>query len=331
MQPQAPNHLSISARLLYEEATQRGIECSLFPDDHLLQMSKNGKSWYTAGSRTSLQSSVGKTIADYKHLTKYVMEKNHVPTAPFTVVENMEQIDRVNQLRFPVVGKPTVGNQGKGVVVGIQNFEEARAYAQDQFTNYLKRELEYVLFEELLVGEEYRILCIDYKFVAAAYRKPAHVVGNGTNTIQELIDQKNLHPWRGTGHESPLTMIIVDELVLRFLSEQSLNLENIPAHGQEVLLRKTANLSTGGEAWNVTDQVVPENRTLFEQIAKACDLNTTGIDVKCTSLSVPLQAQQRAGIVEVNTSPGLRMHHFPIQGEPVNAAGKILDMVMNHL
>lgn len=115
------------------------------------------------------------------------------------------------------------------------------------------------------------------------------------------------------------------------LDAQGYMLTSVPAEGVEVCLQQMANRSTGGEPWNVTDQVCGENIALFKHIAHVCDLNTIGIDVMCSSLRTPIRDQPQAGVIEVNASPGLTTHHFPVRGEPINAAGKILDMVFNRL
>jgi cyanophycin synthetase len=326
----SPDNLSISPRLLYQEAQKRDIKCKIF-DKYTLLMKKEAQQWYVRGSRTSWQSSVGKSLADYKHLTKIVLNHFHIPTANFVVVRNIREIKKVNSLKFPLVGKPTVGNHGDDVVVGIKNITEAEKYATRLFEHGLKKEDEFVLFEEQLRGKEYRILCIDYKFVAASYRKAAFVTGDGKKTIEQLIDEKNSHPWRSKKHLSPLTSIEIDDLVNSYLEEQGYELTSILNKGKEVGLRKTGNLSTGGEAWNVTNEVCEKNKKLFEKIATACDLNTVGIDVICNDLSQPITSQPHAGVIEVNVSPGLRMHHYPLQGEPIDAAGKILDMVEKKL
>ncbi len=313
-------NLNASSRIMFEEAERRGIECTTFGDRETILMASHGQRWYTRGSRTSLQSSVGKTIADNKDLTKKILHHFQLPTARHIKVSAAEDLSQLSELQFPVVMKPLDERHGKGVIVGLPSPEAARA-AYDQQT-YTK-----VLFEEMLVGTEYRIVCVNFKFVAAAFRKPAHVVGDGQHTVQELVDIKNQHPWRGKGHAFNLTLIEIDQLVLDLLQEQRLSLTSVPETGQEVKLRQTANLSTGGEAWDVTDQVSPENQGLFETIARACDLNVAGIDIMCQSLSQPITSQPQAGVIEVNASPGLRMHHFPVQGSARNVAGAILDMV----
>ncbi len=315
--------LNASSRIMHESALKQGIKCTLFDDNETIFMEKDEKQWYTRGSRTSLQSSVGKTIADYKPLTKKILTHFSLPTARGCVVKTETELDQLKTLTFPLVMKPVDERHGKGVIVGIKTMEEAQRHFSAQKG--------IVLFEEMLSGTEYRIVCVGYQFVAAAFRKPAHVIGDGVHTVQQLITEKNKHPWRGEGHQNNLSLITVDELVTEYLNEQGSALDAVPLQGTEVHLRKTANLSTGGEAWDVTDTVCPENAAVFEQIARVCDLNVIGIDIMCTSLTTPITMQKNAGVIEVNASPGLRMHHYPLQGSPRNVAGSILKYVQEHL
>lgn len=316
--------LNASSRIMYEEAVSRGIHCTIFHDHETILMEKDGHEWYVRGSRTSFQSSVGKTIADKKPLTKEVLLHFNFPTGKFIKVGSKYGItdelkEELSKFRFPIVMKPVDSRHGLGVIVGIRSIDELLA-AYEPNTS--------MIVEEQLRGVEYRVVVVDFKFVAAAFRKPAHVIGDGKRTIEELVAEKNTHPWRGESHTKNLTLIKIDDTVLENLAELHYTPTSIPKDGEEVLLRKTANLSTGGEAWNVSDQVHPTNRKIFEDIARRCDLNVAGIDVMCDALNTPLTEQEFAGIIEVNASPGLRMHHYPIQGEPVNVAGKILDGVM---
>ena len=312
--------LNASTRIIYAEAQKMGISCTFFNDSDTILMEYQGKTWYTRGSRTSLQSSVGKSIADLKPLTKSVLQHHNLPTAKGCTVKTAAELSQLATLTFPLVMKPLDDRHGNGVHVGIQNLAEAtRLFHADGKT---------VLFEEMLQGVEYRVVCVDFKFVAAAFRKPAFVTGDGEHTIAELIAEKNKHPWRGTGHHNNLSLIEADDTMKENLHELSFTLETVLPEGSEVALRKTANLSTGGEAWDVTDSVSPENQALFEKIARACDLNTIGIDMMCQSLETPIIDQPHAGVIEVNASPGLRMHHFPMQGTPRNVAQSILKKVM---
>lgn len=319
--------LNASSRILLEEAKKQGIRCTTFADNETLLMEYEDRQWYTRGSRTSFQSSVGKTIADYKPLTKQILSHFGHPTGKWVMVSRKEGltnqvIEQLKTLKYPVVMKPLDERHGKGVIVGLQNIDDLTA----SYTVGTG-----VLVEEQLTGVEYRIICVDYQFVAAAFRKPAFVVGDGSSTIRQLIEKKNAHPWRGESHENNLTTIKVDEEMKSLLKQEKLTLDDVLPVGREVVLRKTANLSTGGEAWNVSDQVHQENKALFEAIAKNCDLNVIGIDVMCEHIDQPILTQPTAGIIEVNASPGLRMHHYPIQGEVINVAGKIIDLCLREI
>lgn len=311
--------LNASSQIMYDEAISQGFHCTLFDDGETILMEKGSLHFYTRGSRTSGQSSVGKTIADYKPLTKKVLQHFHFPTAKSVLISSAEEVSSLSNLQFPIVAKPVNERYGTGVVLGIQSLEEAEAI--------LKNKNFPILFEEQLQGTEYRIICVGYKFIAAAFRKPAHVVGDGVKTVSELIEEKNNHPWRGEGHTNHLSLIKVDEDVITFLRQQHLELSSIPEKNQEFFLRKIANLSTGGEAWDVSDEVCEENKVLFGKIATACDLNVAGIDVMCQNLRTPIAEQANAGVIEVNASPGLRMHHFPIKGKSVNVAKEILKLL----
>lgn len=317
-----PEAIEASTRLLHQEAQKHGIKCTFLGDEHTIFMKDKEHSWYTRGSRTSLQSSIGKTIADNKLVTKEICRHFNLPTSAFVSVKNEKELEKVQNLSYPLVMKPIDLRHGEGVVVGIRDWESVQRY-------YAKWKRP-AIFEEMLAGTEYRILCIDFQFAAAAWRRPAFVTGDGQQSISQLIDEKNRHPWRGEGHRANLTRLLVDELVLEFLQEKGYTLDSVPEANVDVQLRKTGGLSTGGEAWDVTDLVCEENRQLFAEIARVCDLNTIGIDIMCCSLETPIVEQPRAGIIEVNSSPGLRMHHYPVQGLPRDVTGKILDMVEKH-
>lgn len=315
--------LNASSNLMKQAATERGLSCTTFGDNETILMQHERGHWYTRGSRISFQSSVGFTIARLKHLTKAVLLHHDLPTAPAVEVRKTEDLDAVSQLTFPVVMKPIAGQHGKRVVVGVKDIAEA--------AKHFEKYQEPVLFEEMLTGTEYRVVCVGFEFEAAAYRKPAFVTGDGQHTIQELIEAKNQHPWRGKGHTSPLTVISVDDLVEAYLEEQGYDLASTPEKDTEVFLRKTNNLSTGGEPHDVTELVHPDNKQLFSEIARACDLCVIGIDFMCQDLSKPITNQNGAGVIEVNASPGLRMHHYPILGEQRDVAGAIIEYCLDQL
>lgn len=312
-----------SNRIMCEEARKLGLTYTAFgTDDAVFLMEGAGVRFYTRCSQTSLQSAVGRLIAQNKILTKQILEHHGLPAAKGVCVQDEQQLTLLNDLVFPVVMKPIDGKQGVGVVVGLPTADAARqAFAQRTGSAPM-------LFEEMLRGQEYRVVCVDYRFFAAAYRKPAFVTGDGRNTIRELIEEKNRDPRRAPGHTAPLSAITVDAVVTRCLAESGYTLDSVPGEAHEVPLRKTANLSLGGESHDKTDEVCAENRALFERIARACDLNVIGIDFMCENIAIPAHEQAGAGIIEVNASPGLRTHHLPVAGKPRNVAGEILKMTL---
>jgi cyanophycin synthetase len=223
-------------------------------------------------------------------------------------------------LGAPVVVKPLNGCQGKGVSLNLTTpaevvhaFQVAREFSQD------------VLVEELFVGRNYRVLVVNGKMIAASERLPAHVVGDGRHTIRQLIDIANEDPSRGEGHEKPLTRIKIDPILLAHLRKSGLSLDHIPEREETVFLREGINLSTGGTAKDVTDVVHPDIKRLSERVARVIGLDICGVDLVLRDIIEPLK--EGGGVIEVNASPGLRMHHYPSEGRSRDAGAAIVDML----
>jgi cyanophycin synthetase len=176
-----------------------------------------------------------------------------------------------------------------------------------------------VIVEKYITGYDHRILVINYKFVAAAKRTPASVVGDGKSTIRELIDKVNSDPRRGYGHEKVLTAIKVDDFTMNILTEKGWTLDYVLPAGEELLLKPTANISTGGTATDITDLVHPDNVFMCERIAHIIGLDICGIDIMTPDLSQPI-GEVGGAILEVNAAPGFRMHLAPTDGLPRNVA-----------
>ncbi|HLK97935.1 MAG TPA: Mur ligase family protein, partial [Hymenobacter sp.] len=171
-----------------------------------------------------------------------------------------------------------------------------------------------------------RLLVVNGKLIAAAKRTPAAVTGDGTSTIQQLIDKVNEDPRRGIGHEKELTSIKADHHTLELLKTQSLTLDSVLPAGQELYLKSTANISTGGTATDVTDVVHPYNVLLAERVAGIVSLDICGIDVLTSDIAIPLN-ETRGAVIEVNAAPGFRMHISPTEGLPRNVAAPVIDML----
>jgi len=220
------------------------------------------------------------------------------------------------EVGLPVVVKPLDGNQGKGVTVNILNEAHLRA-AYAVATEFRDT----VLVERYLPGNDFRLLVVGDKLVAAARRDPPKVVGDGVHTVAQLVDLVNADPRRGDGHATSLTKIRFDDIARGCLRSQGFEADAVPQKGQRVNLRNNANLSTGGSATDVTDDVHPDVAARAVTAAHMVGLHICGVDLVCDSILRPIE-EQGGGVVEVNAAPGLRMHLSPSfgKGRPVGEA-----------
>ena len=262
-------------------------------------------------------SAIAETIAQDKELTKKLLDAAGVPVPVGRTAENAEDAWKAAQeIGLPVVVKPKDGNQGKGVTVNITTREHTIAAY-----NAAKEFRDDIMVERFLAGHDFRLLVIGNKLVAAARRDPPHVVGDGVHSVRELVDIVNADPRRGTGHGTALTKIRFDDIALARLALQGLAADSVPPQGQRVVLRNNANLSTGGTATDVTDDVHPEVAARAVEAAQMIGLDICGVDVVCDSVLRPIE-EQNGGVVEVNAAPGLRMHLSPSygKGRPIGEA-----------
>ncbi|RJG02866.1 cyanophycin synthetase [Noviherbaspirillum sedimenti] len=261
-------------------------------------------------AETDATSAIAESIAQDKELTKTLLAAAGVPVPHGRIATSADDAwAAACEIGLPVVIKPRDGNQGKGVTVNINSREEidaaytaAEAYRDD------------ILVERYLPGNDFRLLVIGDKLIAAARRDPPLVIGDGTHTVRELVDIVNSDPRRGSGHATSLTKIRFDDIALARLALQGLDANSVPARGQRVLLRNNANLSTGGTATDVTDDVHPDVAACAVAAAQMVGLDICGVDLVCDSVLMPVE-EQRGGIVEVNAAPGLRMHLSPSYGK----------------
>jgi cyanophycin synthetase len=273
-------------------------------------------------SETSYTSAIAVDLCQEKSLTNHLLNQVGVPVPTGETVQSADEAWALaQQIGLPVVVKPADGNQGKGVSVNLQSEGEVRnafAIAQQFGTA--------VLVEKFITGHDYRLLVINGKLEAAARRDPAQVHGDGQHTVRELIDLLNQDPRRRPGHGSSLTRIEVNDAVQLTLSQQQKTLDDVPEPGETVKLRRNCNLSTGGTATDVTEEVHPSNARLAELAAQILALDVAGIDIVCQDINRPL-GEQDGAIVEVNAAPGLRMHLAPTHGQPRDVGKPIVDML----
>lgn len=303
--------LGPSTQAIVDAARKRGIPWFRLNEQSLVQLGHGAQARRIQAAETSNTANIGVEIAYDKDLTKALLAKVGVPVPDGEVVTSAEEAWRVAQeLEGPVVVKPHMGNQGKAVSVNLTTEEQVRMgveLAQEISTE--------VMVERFIEGEDCRLLVVGGKLVAAAQRRPAQVVADGLHTIKRLVEMVNDDPRRGSGHGSALTRIRIDAAAELTLSKQGLNWESIPPPGQVVYLRDNSNLSTGGTAVDLTDEVHPDNAMLAVLAARTIGLDIAGVDVVCKSIRRPL-AEQGGAVVEVNAAPGLRMHVYPSEGKP---------------
>lgn len=263
-------------------------------------------------------------IASDKLLTKELLRVQNIPVANGSKVKNIiNLLQSAEEIGYPVVLKPQYGNKGNGVILNIKNeIELLNSYKK------LKNKFKDMIIEKYHIGKDFRVCVINYNVVAASLRTPPFVIGNGNDSIFELINKLNEDPLRGEDHEKPLTKIKLDEDVLGCISEQGKSLMEILNKGEILYLRKNANLSTGGEAVDCTDEICSENINLCIRVAKALNLDICGIDICTEDISKPLY--NNGVVMEVNAAPGLRMHLNPSKGKSRNIGKEIVNMIYNN-
>jgi len=314
--------LGPSTGSIVEEAIKRKIPFIRLNRSSLVQLGYGINQKRIRATIASTTSSIAVDIACDKEETKNLLEKAEIPVPKGSIVYDEEDLENaISKIKYPIVLKPVDGNHGKGATTNIKTWEEAvEALAA------AKKYGRAIICEKFITGRDHRILVINYKFVAAAIRTPAAVIGDGKSNIQELIDIVNSDPRRGYGQENVLTAIKVDSFTMNMLGEKNYTLETIPKNGEEVWLKPTANLSTGGTATDVTDLVHPSNVFMCERIARIIGLDICGIDIMSENLTEPL-SESGGAILEVNAAPGFRMHLDPTVGLARNVAEPVIDML----
>jgi cyanophycin synthetase len=307
---------------LVEEAVSRNIPYIRLNDQSLVQLGYGVHQRRILATTTANTNMIAVEIAGNKQATKDLLGAMGVPVPKGYRIRDIAELeDTLAAVGFPAVIKPLDGNHGKGATVGIKSIEDANE-AWERAKEYSR----WIIVEQQLEGSDFRALVVNNRLIAVAERVPAHVIGDGKHTIQELIDETNADPRRGYGHEKVLTEIAVDNQTMRCLRKAGYELASILPKGERFFLKTTANISTGGTAIDLTDEVHPENVFLFERIARIIGLDVAGVDVIAPNVSEPLR-QNGGGIIEVNAAPGFRMHLAPSEGIGRNVAEHVIDML----
>ncbi|MGB1452597.1 MAG: cyanophycin synthetase [Crocinitomicaceae bacterium] len=314
--------LGPSTASIVDEAVSRDIPFLRLGRNSLIQLGAGVNQMRFQATITCKTSNIAVDIACNKEQTKKMLDDASIPVAKGDICYDEEDLkDTIDDIGYPIVIKPLDGNHGKGASINVTNWEDA--------VKGLKHAKEYsrrVIVEKFVTGFDFRVLVINNEVIAAAQRVPAHVIGNGKNTIQELIDITNEDPRRGYGHENVLTEITIDRTTERLIDNAGYTLDSVLPEDETLYLKSTANLSTGGTSVDVTDLMHPENVFIAERISRVIGLDICGIDIMAPNLTQSLK-ENGGVILEVNAAPGFRMHLAPSEGLPRNVAAPVIDML----
>ncbi|MFM8892431.1 MAG: cyanophycin synthetase family protein, partial [Planctomycetia bacterium] len=312
--------LGPSTRSIADAAVARGIPIRRLNSGSLVRLGQGAKQRRIIAAETDRTGAVAESIAQDKELTRTLLAEAGIPVPEGRpVADGDEAWVAAEEIGGPVVVKPRYGNQGRGVSVNLSTREEVQRAWQ-----VAREEESTVVVERYVTGYDYRVLVVGGKMVAAARRHPPSVVGDGRLTVRQLVDLVNEDPRRCCDHAGALSPVRIDEVALAVLAEQGLAPESVPAADRTVLLRQSANLSTGGTSEDVTDTVHPEVAARAVEAARIVGLDVAGIDIVTADITQPLETQ-RGVVIEVNAGPGLRMHLEPAVGTPRNVGAAIVD------
>ncbi|MDB4914732.1 MAG: cphA [Gemmatimonadetes bacterium] len=309
--------------VMIEAARARGIPVRRNRDDGIIQLGLGAAMHRLRSTMTDFTSVIAAEITSNKQRTKDALARVGLDVPGGSTARTIEDaLDIARDVGFPVLLKPLDANNGRGISGRIDDEEGVRAAWPAAVAEH-----PVVIVERFAEGKDHRVVVVNGRVVAAVERIPAHVRGDGVRSIRELAEAINLDPNRSkTNPSASLSPLPLDARTLEYLARSGRTLDSIPAADEVVTLRATANISTGGTAIDRTDDIHPENRALCELAAGAVALDVAGLDVLTPDISIPFR-ENNAVIIEVNASPGIRMHTHPDSGTPRDVPGAILDML----
>ena len=314
--------LGPSTMSLVRAAEARGIPWLRLNDQSLVQLGHGKFQQRIQATVTGRTPHISVELASDKEETNKILAGLGLPVPKQELVQSETAAVRAaRRMGFPVVTKPYNGNHGRGISIRLTTDEEvAHGF------NVAREQSRSVIVETFLEGDDHRLLVVNGELVAATRRTPGHVVGDGEHTVEELIEIVNQDPRRGVGHEKVLTRLELDAQAHKMLEKAQLTPRSVPAQGEIIYLRSTANLSTGGTATDVTDVIHPDNREMAERAVRAIGLDVGGVDFLSRNITESYR-KIGGGICEVNAAPGFRMHVAPSEGTPRDVAAPVIDML----
>ncbi|MEB3101404.1 bifunctional glutamate--cysteine ligase GshA/glutathione synthetase GshB [Ferviditalea candida] len=323
--------LELSTQLLLKAAIKRGIEFELLDrEDNFIVLKKGGhQEFVKQATKTSLDSYSTVLIMENKLVTKKVLKQHgiRVPNGRAYHELGEAMADYGLHRDKPIVIKPKSTNFGLGVTIftGGCSKEDYRKAFEMAFEHDRT-----VLLEEFMTGREYRFLVMGGEVVGILHRVPANVVGDGIHTIEQLVDEKNKDPLRGTGYKTPLERIRLGEVEEMLLKNQSKSRTDILAKGEIVYLRENSNISTGGDSIDYTDDIPESYKRIAVHSAKAAGATFCGVDMMIDNIAAEA-SETNYSIIEINFNPAIHIHCYPYKGKNRKADEKILDLLFGKI
>ena len=315
--------LGPSTQAIVQEVEKRKIPFLRLDAYNLVQLGTGKYQKRVRATITSDTNFIAVETAGNKYLTTLILKDAGVPVLKTKLCTSADEVICFkNLLNKPIVIKPSEGYQGKNLSLNLfsdnqikEAYHVAALYDQQ------------VLAQEYIEGAySFRLLVIDYKFVAATLLIPPYITGNGKDTIEELIKQLNCNNSRQIGDKGRLSIVEIDEITLQILKEKNFQLNSILSDGEKLCLKYSGNLRLGGSATDVTEQVHPLNKFIAERAARVIGLNVAGVDVLSPDISQPMY-DNHAVVLEVNAAPDFRMHLNPTYNKPRNVAKELVNML----
>jgi glutamate--cysteine ligase len=317
--------MELSTQLLMREAVKRGVSFEILDrKENFIRFKKDGNIQYVKqATKTSLDNYASILAMENKLVTKKILEEHgiRVPKGLEYTSATTAKADFLIHQGKPVVIKPNQTNFGLGITILKENtdeqtFQRAVDIAFEHDTT--------ILIEEFISGKEFRLFVIGDEVVGILHRVPANVTGDGTKTIQELVELKNQDPLRGKGYRTPLEKIQLGEAEAMFLKQQNKDFSTIPASEEVVYLRENSNISTGGDSIDFTDDIPDSYKQIAVSAAKALNVVITGLD-----MIIPDTAQDATpgnyAIIELNFNPAIHIHCHPFNGKNRRLNEKLMD------
>ncbi len=331
-----PHLISLRTTVFMEEAKKQGVKfCALkspFKYTNYFLMNLGSKNFFFEGlPRAEFLDNHLSQIIDDKALVKFYLKKRNFPVAEgksfFWFEKNRAYKWAIKNLGFPLVVKPRLGSMSQHVTINIKDPNSLKLA--------IKKAIIYspaFIIERFLENMNvYRATVIDFDFVACLQRVPAHIIGDGVHSIEELIEVKNKDPKRGNPRQKDTTLykLVTDETTEKLLRNKGYNLCSVPFKGEIVYLQEKIILDLGADLFEVTPKIHPDNLWLFREVAQLFNVRLVGIDFLTKDISLSWKNQPCA-VIELNSLPYIDMHHFPTEGKAVNISRELVKMVFKY-